>query len=190
MEELRRFIGLIDGLELSTFDPAQKEEPAQPPAGLRFWDDVLREVDDAFAAPLHALKTVFQWSTFYKESDWSRPFFANFAAGKIVGPGCVVQSDDLIIGVVLMGPHTFYPAHAPPAVEVYTALAGKPHFRADGGTWRVLEDGAFAFHPADMPHTMKTDERPMLALYAWRGDITAPSYGWEEGRKVYPPKVQ
>lgn len=29
----------------------------------------------------------------------------------------------------------------------------------------------------------------MLALYAWRGDVTVPSY-YDAGRKVYPLKAQ
>ena len=190
-EEIRPYVALIDQLEL----PSQRIEAvrgarARRPAGLRFWDDALQDADDDFATSLDALKETFRWRTFYAESDWSRPFLANFAAGELVGPGCAIPSRDLVLGVLLMGPHTFYPAHAHPALELYTVLAGKPQFKAGEGAWRTLENGMFVFHPADMEHTMQTLERPMLALYAWRGDITAPSYYWREGQKVYPPKVQ
>ena len=175
-EEIRRYVALIDQLELPRQDVERKQSAhARNPAGLRFLDDALQHADDDFAASLNALKATFRWRTFYEESDWSRPFLANFAAGELVGPGCAVSSDTLVLGVLLIGPHTFYPAHAHPAVELYTVLAGKPQFKADEGTWRTLGNGAFAFHPADTEHTMKTLARPMLALYAWRGDITAPS---------------
>ena len=73
-------------------------------------------------------------------------------------------------GLLLLGPHTHYPAHAHEAEEVYVPLYGTAEWLKGDGPWRAHAPGALIHHRRDEPHAMRTADAPLLALYLWRSD--------------------
>jgi len=97
------------------------------------------------------------------------------AFSQIVGRKGLVANADLHIGLTLMAPHTAYPPHAHPAVEVYLVVAGSATWQAGGAAATRQRPGAVIFHPGNVPHAMTTDDEPLLAIWTWRGDLASPS---------------
>lgn len=99
------------------------------------------------------------------------------AWAEFVGPEAPIHSDKVCLGVTLIGPHTFYPAHHHPAVESYFVLSGTALWTAAGIT-RALPPDSFILHPENVVHAMEAFEAPLLAVYTWTGDIdTLSIYG-------------
>lgn len=93
------------------------------------------------------------------------------AWSEIVGPPqSLFHSSEVCFGLTLIGPHTHYPAHRHPAVELYQVIAGTAQWQLNG-QWSPKPPGSFILHPADAVHAMRTGDQPLLALYSWSGDI-------------------
>jgi hypothetical protein len=45
----------------------------------------------------------------------------------------------------------------------------------DGSTWQKHAPGSLVYHRAWRPHAMRTEDEPLLALFAWLGDLTVAS---------------
>lgn len=117
------------------------------------------------------------WSEFYAEDDWSRSFIDGFANGDLIGPTAPWRSDRLILGLFVYGPEMDYPPHAHPALEVYCLLTGEAEFQIGAeAPYERYRPGELIFHDVDVSHAIRTFERPVFGLYAWRGSISAPSW--------------
>lgn len=110
----------------------------------------------------------------YNYPDQDPDLAANVAFAELVGPSGPFLSNRLRLGFTLMGPRLLYPDHAHPAIELYHVMAGRPTWTADGVTTE-REAGEFVLHPSEVSHAMRTYDEPLLAIYAWRGDIVSPS---------------
>jgi quercetin dioxygenase-like cupin family protein len=73
-----------------------------------------------------------------------------------------------------VAPHTNYPAHAHPALELYHVISGRARWTA-GGTVEDRRPGDFILHPSGIRHAMSTSEEPLLTIYTWTGDVASPS---------------
>ena len=80
-----------------------------------------------------------------------------------------------VIGFLLLGPHTLYPDHAHAAEEVYHVVSGRASWRRGDGPWRPEPPGAVVHHAPHVPHAMRTEHEPLLALYCWMGDVATPA---------------
>ena len=77
----------------------------------------------------------------------------------------------------MIAPHTVYPAHSHPAIELYLVVSGTAIWQAGGAPATPQPPGSAILHPSGIPHAMITGAEPLLALFTWRGDLqTAPSY--------------
>ncbi|NBD33375.1 MAG: hypothetical protein GVY17_10505 [Cyanobacteria bacterium] len=133
------------------------------------------------------------WSEFYESCAWSSPFIECFANGDIIGPKAPWYSEQLIVGLFVFGPDIFYPQHAHPAPEIYYVLSGNPKFQVGADQPFISQPpGSIVLHRSNISHAIKTDNLPVCGVYAWRGDLSAPS--WYRNNmmdnnedKVYPP---
>ena len=76
----------------------------------------------------------------------------------------------------MLGPGVEYPRHRHEAEEVYIPLTGQTHWLQGSQDWTFQELGLPIYHAPWLPHAMKTDTSPLLALYLWRaGDLTQKS---------------
>jgi hypothetical protein len=175
-EELDRFIDLIDQVDKSYIHQGTAVEVL----GLEYLSSALElaEKNDLFGI-VKALRPIthqLNWSRFYEEDEWNRSFINRCANGACVGPLGILKSDDLVLDVFVLGPHTLYPPHGHAAVEIYYILCGNPLFQIDNSPWEEKSAGSFSFHPSNVVHATRTTNEPMLSVIVWRGDIRSPSW--------------
>ncbi|WP_018334899.1 dimethylsulfonioproprionate lyase family protein [Actinomycetospora chiangmaiensis] len=81
--------------------------------------------------------------------------------------------DDVVLGLVLLGPGVHYRAHHHPAEEYYLPLGA---IRWDHGEGWVDEPAGELIHHAPwQPHAMRTGDRAVLLAYLWFDEIDTPS---------------
>lgn len=107
----------------------------------------------------------------YLRDPKMRAFLADYAYVELVGPGGIALEEDAALGLLLIGPHCHYPPHSHPAQEVYLVVAGAANWWREGEPWQTLPAAAFVHHAPHVTHAMRTLDEPLLALYAWRGEI-------------------
>lgn len=98
-------------------------------------------------------------------------FLQNYAYAEIIGAKGTLLSKNLLLGVMLLGPHTLYPTHEHPASEVYVVLAGNANWQRDGGEWVLHPPNQPIYHAPWVRHATQTQAEPLLALYIWWGQI-------------------
>ncbi len=141
---------------------------------------VPRAVELARKGPLAAIAEAF--AAIEPEADWlQNPNYSVASLGpgyvdrygyvELVGPGRPVESADLLVGLLLLGPGMDYPDHAHPAEEVYHVIAGQADWWREDEGWRQKAPGAVIHHAPMVRHAMRTAEEPLLALYCWTGRV-------------------
>jgi quercetin dioxygenase-like cupin family protein len=90
---------------------------------------------------------------------------------ELVGPGRPVESRDLLVGLLLLGPDMHYPDHAHPAEEIYHVVAGHAEWWREDEGWRRKPPGTLIHHAPMVRHAMRTGDEPLLALYCWTGKV-------------------
>lgn len=110
----------------------------------------------------------------WRYSYSSRPDFPGIenrmAWAELVGPKAPFHSDQVCLGITVIGPRVRYPEHAHPAVEVYYVLSGTARWTAKGVT-KAQPPGAYILHPSNIVHVMETGDEPLIAAYTWSGEI-------------------
>ncbi|MDR0440385.1 MAG: AraC family ligand binding domain-containing protein, partial [Candidatus Accumulibacter sp.] len=103
------------------------------------------------------------------------------AWAELVGPIAPFHSDEVCLGLTAIGPHLRYPPHRHPATETYLVVSGTASWTA-AGICRQHPPGALILHPSNIVHVMETGDAPLLAAYAWTGDVkTLSTYHPETG---------
>lgn len=107
----------------------------------------------------------------YTAATIGQHFMDGYGYIELLGPEGPAVDPDVRVGLLLLGPHRLYPRHHHPAEEVYHPLSGPAWWwRADGG-WSAKAPGEAIHHPSMMPHATRAGDRPLLALYVWRGAV-------------------
>jgi hypothetical protein len=122
------------------------------------------------AAVLRPLAHGLPWRYGYEASADLPDLHLNMGWAEFVGPTAPFHSDEVCLGLTLIGPHTHYAAHRHPAVELYHVLTGAAEWSG-----QPRPPGAFILHEANQTHAMRTGDEPLLALYTWSGDVVSPS---------------
>lgn len=107
----------------------------------------------------------------YRAQPPSPAFLANYGYFEYAGPDAPWHSNDLRLGVLLLGPATLYPRHHHAAEEVYLPLGPGRWFK-DDEDWQDKTSGAVIHHPPECGHATKSGTTPLAAIYLWRGAIT------------------
>jgi len=165
-QEIARVLSLLtplpelDGVFPRTRHPAARHLAAAFEAGNASTADLL--------AAIRAVARNLPWRYSYAKRDDAPGLEKNMAFAEIIGPEAPFQSDRVCLGLTLIGPKTFYPAHAHPAIELYYVAAGTATWTADGVSSKNAP-GAFILHPSQIVHAMQTHSKPLLAVYSWSG---------------------
>jgi len=101
---------------------------------------------------------------------------AVFAVATLVGPGAIIDRDDVRGGLYVQKSGAFYPPHAHDAEETYAMIAGAADWQIDFGDWQRAEPGDLIHHPSEAAHATKTGALPILAAWRWSGDISPSTY--------------
>jgi hypothetical protein len=150
-------------------------QPMANPATLpvcRFWPNILAAGSE-LVEPLGELSPHFRWvqNPNYVAAPPSPNYLENYGYVVLAGPGGLVATDSLALGILLLGPKTHYPTHRHPAVEIYVVAAGEAEWRKGESPWRREAPGSVIRHETMMPHATRTLDEPLLAVYVWQGDL-------------------
>ncbi len=149
-------------------------EPNRLPA-LRYWEEVLTLADDGAPADLMAAlrraAPSFHWRQNPNYLTTLHPdYLSGYAFTEFVGEVAPLAQEGLRVGLLLIGPDRHYPEHNHPAEEIYLPLTPASWWRA-GEDWRDLDGGQVIHHEPWRVHATKTGKVPLLALYAWLGEV-------------------
>lgn len=145
--------------------------PSQLPV-CRYWPAIL-STHGSLIDPLGELSAHLRWvqNPNYVAQPPDPGFMANYGYVVLAGPGGLVATDALALGILLLGPGTHYPTHRHPAVEIYVVAAGEAEWRKGESPWRREPPGMVIRHETMVPHATRTLDEPLLAVYVWRGDL-------------------
>ena len=101
------------------------------------------------------------------------------AMSQVVGPDSPLVYETVRFGTFLIAPGTCYPRHAHSADELYVVVGGR-------GRWWIGDSPYRSYGPGEVVHVMpwqkhaiRTDEAPLLTLWAWMGDFDFKNYRME-----------
>lgn len=110
------------------------------------------------------------WGQTYSTKDFGARFLKRYGFLELIGLRGPVASDRLACGVLMLGPDLCYPSHRHEAEEFYVPLTGPSWWqRGADDNWVFRQSSEPVYHDAWMPHAMRTEAAPLLALYLWRG---------------------
>ncbi len=176
---LRKFVDRLAPLLPADFGEPVRAMDLRHPQSLaaalpvcRFWPAVAAG-GGALLAPLAELSPHLAWvqNPNYVAAPPSPDFLDNYGYAVLAGPGGLVASDILALGVLLLGPGTHYPTHRHPATEIYVVAAGEAEWRKGEALWRRERPGSLIRHETMVPHATRALDDPLLAVYLWRGDL-------------------
>lgn len=122
------------------------------------------------------------WRQSYDAREVGTLFLAHYGWAEIVGLTGELPSEHIACGFLLLGPRTHYPPHAHEAEEIYVPLSGTATWQKGAERWLERSPGSIVHHSRHEPHSMRTGDEPLLALYLWRSDRLA-----QPSRLVTPP---
>lgn len=154
--------------------PAAESHRAQAPTSvpvLRYLPQLRIHPPPFSASLIEALAAAaasLTWRRSYVTPDVSAQFLDNYGWTELVGLTGALAAERLACGVLLLGPHTRYPAHHHEAEEIYVPLAGSAQWQHGNRPWREQAPGSVIHHARQESHAMRTSSLPLLALYLWR----------------------
>lgn len=95
---------------------------------------------------------------------------------EILGPGGLVKSDAVRIGLYGMMPNSTYGIRTHPAEETYIMLAGEAWWKRGEDEYAISVSGERSHHPSMMEHATRTEAQAFISIYAWVGDISTDNY--------------
>ena len=95
---------------------------------------------------------------------------------ELLGPGGLVESDQVRIGLYGMLPDAEYGIRTHPAEELYVMLAGEVFWKRDSDPYLLHMPGERSHHPSMMEHANKTADKAFMSIYVWHGDIATDNY--------------
>ena len=95
---------------------------------------------------------------------------------ELVGPGGIVVSDSIRLGLYGMLPNAEYGLRTHPAEEIYVMLAGDVYWQRHPAPYQLQGPGSRSYHPSMMPHGNKTGASAFMSVYVWHGDISTENY--------------
>jgi hypothetical protein len=88
---------------------------------------------------------------------------------ELIGLSGPLPCPTLACGFLLLGPEAVYPSHGHRAAELYVPLSGIAEWQGADEPFRARAPGELITHRPYEPHAMRTQSRPLLALYLWHG---------------------
>lgn len=134
-------------------------------------------LDPDLAAAIAAVEDGLKWlqSKAYNDSNLGDGFIANYGWAEIIGPNGFFAGDDLLLGLLMLGPGRHYRDHYHPAPELYWPLTSGSLWSRDSGPFVEKPQGAIIWHSPMTVHATKTDSAPLLAVYCWTRDTATPA---------------
>lgn len=103
-------------------------------------------------------------------------FKGRYAFVTLIGEGTSRPDDRFYFGLYMQAPETYYPSHWHKAEELYYVLSGTAFWQQGTTKLAPKAPGTLVHHAPDEPHIMQTGAAPLLAMWAWIGDLDPDSY--------------
>jgi hypothetical protein len=111
----------------------------------------------------------------YSDKVMGRGYMDNYAYAELIGPHGFFAGDDFLLGLLLLGPGLHYRDHHHAAPELYWLLTGPSEWRKGNGDFVMREAGETVWHEPQVVHATRTGANPLLAVWAWTRDVSAPA---------------
>ena len=95
---------------------------------------------------------------------------------ELVGPDGLAVTDEVRFGLYLQAADTVYPPHRHAAEELYYVVSGTADWQKDDDAFALREPGTLIHHTPWQDHATTTRSEPLLAMWAWLGDLNPQSY--------------
>ena len=109
------------------------------------------------------------WGQTYSAEDFGSGFLEKYGWTELIGLRGPIASERMACGFLLLGPEIEYPRHSHEAEEVYVPLTEPTYWMRGNEDWELRAACRPIFHASRMPHAMRTESVPLLALYLWHG---------------------
>jgi len=110
-----------------------------------------------------------KWGQTYSAQDFGAGFLKKYGWSELIGLRGPISSDRIACGILFLGPQVEYPRHSHEAEEVYVPLTGQTLWQCGDEDWTYRAAGLPIYHASGVPHAMRTESVPLLALYLWHG---------------------
>jgi hypothetical protein len=129
------------------------------------------------AASLAEIEEFLHWkqNPNYSDSLMGEGYMDNYAYAELIGPAGFFRGDDFLMGLMLLGPGWLYRDHHHAAPELYWLLTGPSEWRRKGGEFARKRAGETIWHEPWTSHATRSLEGPLLAIWAWTRDVSAPA---------------
>jgi hypothetical protein len=118
---------------------------------------------------LASLANHLSWDQTYSAQDFGIGFLEKYGWTEFIGLRGPIPSDRMACGVLFLGFQIEYPRHSHAAEEAYVPLTGQTLWQCGDQDWGYRAAGLPVYHASRVPHAMRTESAPLLALYLWRG---------------------
>ena len=118
---------------------------------------------------LASLANHIAWGQTYSAQDFGAGFLEKYGWTEFIGLRGPIPSNRMACGFLFLGPEIEYPRHSHEAEEVYVPLTGQTLWQHANQDWAYRAPGLPIHHASRVPHAMRTETVPLLALYLWRG---------------------
>lgn len=98
---------------------------------------------------------------------------------ELIGPGGLVASDHVRLGLYGMLPNADYGVRTHPAEEIFVMLAGEALWKRGDTPYLPHKTGERVHHPSMLPHATRTATLAFMSIYIWRGDISTERYAYQ-----------
>ena len=152
---------------------------------------LLGQMDDALNAALGPAELVESVAGLSPAAGWYQVYTGDginaamadlMLAKQIVGPKGLFASNSMRAGIFLLAPHFEYPMHDHAALEVYYVHSGIIDIQnGTDSVQRRLGPSQYSITPSEVPHALHTGDAPVLLLFVWTGNVTAPIWWWIKG---------
>ena len=127
------------------------------------------------------------WDQTYSTEDFGAEFLEKYGWTELIGLRGPVASNRVACGFLLLGPQLEYPSHFHEAEEVYVPLTGQTLWQRSEQSWVYRTPGLPIYHASLVPHAIRTEAIPLLALYLWRGGNLVQKSMFAASRAAFPP---
>lgn len=160
-------------------NPDARAVSRRPLAALDYLDQAMIAPDAAaIAVALKPVAESLPW-TMAPSGKLTRHMEGRYTFTSLIGPNELIHSDTIRFGAFLVAPDTVYPSHWHAAEEIYMIVSGTARWNVDDCAYAEVPPGSIFRHKPWQPHATTTLSEPMLALWAWHGDIRTDQYGIE-----------
>lgn len=135
-------------------------------------------VDSAVAAAIADVEDALAWrqTAGYSDAAMGQPgFMEGYGHAELVGPTGGFPGDDFRLGLLILGPDRHYRDHYHPAPELYWTLTGPTLWKRGAGGFVERAAGDTVWHEPLIVHATRTLDTPLLAVWAWTRDVSAPA---------------